>query len=152
MISLNSASRISRGSTPCSSLRLSLGELAAGIGQALRERFGHQAILGRGDAEIDRLLIGLGQEVDAFDANLLRVEVRIETGAQHGAAEAARILVEQVLELLRARDRAPRPASRTSLEKVRSPSTCLRISSVAWRMPWLWQPMQEMPLVTARSS
>ena len=71
---------------------LDLSELAAGVGEALRERFGHQAILGRGDAEIDGLLIGLGQEVDALDANLLRIEVRIETGTLHGAAEAVGIL------------------------------------------------------------
>ena len=67
---------------------LDLSELAARVGEALRERFGHQAVFGRGDAQIDGVLIGLGQEVDALDANLLLIEVRIETGTLHGVAEA----------------------------------------------------------------
>ena len=79
---------------------LQLSGLAAGVQQALREGFREQAVLGRRDAEIDRLLISLGQEVDALHADLLRVELGIETGAQHGIAEAARIFVEQLLELL----------------------------------------------------
>ncbi|HZJ12321.1 MAG TPA: hypothetical protein VFD26_06675, partial [Methyloceanibacter sp.] len=36
---------------------LELHRLAAGVGQAFREGFGRQAILGRGDLEVDRLLI-----------------------------------------------------------------------------------------------